>query len=470
MSKKINPDEELAAQAQPIANIAFSGGGAKGAMYSGAYEALCASGQMDEWERVSGSSAGSLIATMVAFGVKPETLKEGLQEKSLLEFGERSRFIQNTNRVLTLLFRPPFRFALEWLGILEKTTIDIIPKTIFGKPLLNSNKPLGDFIDKLTTESVRDHCFSENSDSQKEFHAKLAKHLSNLDDNEADAVSNHLEKIKQKVTGQLIKEENRLTFNDLKLLRAIDPTKFKDLHITATKVEGGELKFFNSNTPDIPISLAARASSAFPGAYTRVNIDGELCSDGGILDNIPTKCFEINGKAQGRTLAMAFVDDESESAKNAIYHGGPNDANALIPKKTGLTVTLQDGFVQTFFAQGDKNLSQAENDTINNLRQNYALNTVILDSGNIHTLDLEKATEKFGELHDLGFEATLQYLLNHDMIERKFSVAKNIENASLNQIRNSLRDNMNVINDQNTSNAKSIPTNNFKSISSIKSN
>jgi len=69
------------------------------------------------------------------------------------------------------------------------------------------------------------------------------------------------------------------------------------LLITATDILKGKLKIFDSNTRLLD---AVIASSAFPGIFSPVSVDGRLYSDGGILSNFPVttiqgKCDYIIG-------------------------------------------------------------------------------------------------------------------------------------------------------------------------------
>ncbi|MCZ6902651.1 MAG: patatin-like phospholipase family protein [Rickettsia endosymbiont of Ixodes persulcatus] len=64
------------AQESPVEYIAFSGGGAKGAIYSGAYEAAKKAGILDNVKAVAGSSAGAITAAVVALGTPPERFEE----------------------------------------------------------------------------------------------------------------------------------------------------------------------------------------------------------------------------------------------------------------------------------------------------------------------------------------------------------------------------------------------------------
>jgi len=58
----------------------------------------------------------------------------------------------------------------------------------------------------------------------------------------------------------------------------------KKLFVTAVDICSGELKVFQSG----PLFKPLLASSAFPGLFSPVEIDGILYADGGILDNFPT--------------------------------------------------------------------------------------------------------------------------------------------------------------------------------------
>nr|WP_269146079.1 patatin-like phospholipase family protein [Rickettsia canadensis] len=115
------------------------------------------------------------------------------------------------------------------------------------------------------------------------------------------------------------------------------PVQYKDLVITATQEDTGELTIFNSlYTPNVEIALAYRASVSIPLVFEPVEINGKQYINGGYLDNIPTKSFKDNepefkikevtddieeitlAKKQGRTLAMAFGSGMKANANIAI--------------------------------------------------------------------------------------------------------------------------------------------------------
>ena len=57
------------------------------------------------------------------------------------------------------------------------------------------------------------------------------------------------------------------------------------LTITATEIESGNSKVFNSGQLICPIL----ASSAFPGVFTPIEIDGVFYFDGGVIDDFPVE-------------------------------------------------------------------------------------------------------------------------------------------------------------------------------------
>lgn len=72
---------------------------------------------------------------------------------------------------------------------------------------------------------------------------------------------------------------NDLTIGELK----------NELFITATEITRGKLRIFN---PQTKVTDAILASSAFPGVFSPVNVQGKMYSDGGILNNFPVNIIQ----------------------------------------------------------------------------------------------------------------------------------------------------------------------------------
>lgn len=63
----------------------------------------------------------------------------------------------------------------------------------------------------------------------------------------------------------------------------------QELFITATDISRGRLRVFNQHTR---VTDAILASSAFPGVFSPVLVQGKLYSDGGILNNFPVNIIQ----------------------------------------------------------------------------------------------------------------------------------------------------------------------------------
>lgn len=192
--------------------------------------------------------------------------------------------------------------------------------------------------------------------------------------------------------------------------------QYKDLVITATQQETSELTIFSSvDTPNVEIALACRASASIPIVFEPVEIDGKKYVDGGYRDNIPTKYFKGNepefdtkevtddmeeitlAKKQGRTLAMAFGVGMEADANIAIYSAKKLESPSDIVK------FLADVLFKTLAKVGGKfKYTETLKETNEQLREN-ALNTVVLDTAGIDTLDFKDAQKYSDYLHIKGY-------------------------------------------------------------------
>lgn len=355
------------AQEAPIEYIAFSGGGAKGTIYSGAYAAAKESGIFDGVKAVAGSSAGAITAALAALGTSPKKFEE---------------ISKNTN-LQSLLGKKGFSAGIVQLN--------------------KDGKPLYDLLESTIKENIGN--FLQRSD------------IINVKDDKA------LDELRERYQNQ-----GKIYFKDIALLRQYDPAQYKDLVVTAVQKDTGELTIFNSfDTPNVEIALACRASASIPLVFEPVEIDGKLYVDGGYRDNIPTKYFSGNepefdvkdvsddieeitlAKKQGRTLAMAFGSDMDASANIAIYSAKKFNSPGEIVK------FLVDILFKTIARVGGKfKYTETEIATSEELREN-ALNTVVLNTQGVSTLDFNDAQKYADYLHIKGYCQTREYLDNHQL-------------------------------------------------------
>ena len=78
-------EELIEAQNQPFKCAVFSGGGAKGNIYSGVHESLSDSGVLEGLEAVAGSSAGAITAAVIATGISKGCLRKQIYQIYLVK-------------------------------------------------------------------------------------------------------------------------------------------------------------------------------------------------------------------------------------------------------------------------------------------------------------------------------------------------------------------------------------------------
>ena len=103
-----------------------------------------------------------------------------------------------------------------------------------------------------------------------------------------------------------------ITFKQLKKI-----SKYR-LIITASNISRSAPKYFSAkDTPDFPILTALRISGGYPFAFTPVEIDGELYSDGAIISPIASSI--ITKKDRNNTLAILCSRPTAEIKIESIY-------------------------------------------------------------------------------------------------------------------------------------------------------
>ena len=397
-------EEVIAAQNQPFKCASFSGGGAKGAIYSGAHEALAKGGILKNLEAVAGSSAGAMTAAMIATGISSEKYKQITKDTNLKGLLGEGFLVNKDGKPLLNLLKNTIRSNIS--EFLENVNVT----DLCNQRLQEINKQ------KSSLESL-------TPSEQKEFLEELARQeniLLNVISSDGKAI--------QDIKEKSLDPEGKILFKDLALLRVLAPETFKDLVVTATRRDTGDLEIFDSrNTPDVEIALACRASASIPIVFEPVKINGKEYVDGGYRNNIPLNHFNKekatdpkdisddlvaiqSAKKTGRTLALAFGSGMDDSANVAIYSSQEKIVN---PGK--LVKFLMDVVFKALARVGGIfKYSEEENKTFEDLREN-ALNTVVLDTGDVGTLSFDLAQEKAEYLHIKGFMQTSRYLDNHDI-------------------------------------------------------
>lgn len=264
-----------------IERIVCSGGGAKGIVYPGAYQAMIDTGLFNQVKEISGVSAGAISATFMALGIRP------LSYRRLL-------FKTNLNDLMGEKIGRFFRKNTPGVSCITK-----------------DGKALEDFLRYHIAKTIKATILSLALDKE----AKLDEDLKKI-----------LEKLKE--------TQPCIRFKDLAILAQHFPHSFRQLNISAIKFPTGELQVFNSElTPDVEIALACRASASIPVLLQpislAINEKTEIFLDGGLYENLPTDYFDLqqdhtfekNTKRE-QTLVFAFgegLDNNQNPVFQALY-------------------------------------------------------------------------------------------------------------------------------------------------------
>ena len=93
--------------------------------------------------------------------------------------------------------------------------------------------------------------------------------------------------------------------------------------IVASDVGAGAPFVFSAlDTPDLPLALACRASSAVPFVYAPVNLRGKVLADGGMTNNIPVSLLKNDGLplSLGGDLRVGIdVDEPATFATSPLW-------------------------------------------------------------------------------------------------------------------------------------------------------
>jgi predicted acylesterase/phospholipase RssA len=263
---------------------AFEGGGVKGAAYAGAYEEAAAAGI--RFSEVAGSSAGSVVAALIAAGASACSLRTRMLGTDFAGLVKPPQLDEAPYRTSGL----PFCYAAalrigkgKWLDAIESGG-------------LHSSRALYDWIE----QNLRD---------------VLAEQGRNL-------------------------PERPIHFSDLTL----------PLYIVATDVAQKQPKLWSRDTtPDESVALAVQSSCAIPMFFQPVTTGVSVLIDGGAVSNLPTFVFPPQKGHHGRFAekTLAFRLKSKPSSQSTEFKGALDYAlsvaSTLVTSATQIQQSLQDG-------------------------------------------------------------------------------------------------------------------------------
>ena len=297
----------------PITSLVLSGGGAKGAAYPGAIQALEAQGKLEGIRTLSGSSAGAITAALLAAGMNASEFKALSDEMDFI----------------SLLDSPIKKISLaqHMSGETGKTIAGVLEKLKLGK-LGSFVQLLSNLLPRLKSDAVPLERILKQESSRSVL-AQLKAHPELATRPEVASIRQRLE------------QGGGVTFGDLALLgRHIPP--IKELNITGTGMFDGrpQMILFNASlTPDMEIARAAHISGSFPVVFSRPEeqhqpflAQGERLSlqDGGVMLNVPVPELihpETRGAsiAEHENLILKFEEEGGKPADRGTRKGAIAD-------------------------------------------------------------------------------------------------------------------------------------------------
>lgn len=247
-------------------DLVFEGGGAKGMVFVGACEEFFGRGHT--FDRLLGTSAGAITATLLAAGYTPKEMLDALGEKG-----------NDGKSVFTTFMGPPARFeAAELKASATRRLLDAVDFTF-----------VPDFIEKKVHESLVRAL--EASDS--------FRHVLGLVERGGwFGADRFVEWLRTKLDAGTWKDGKR-RFSGMTLQQFFDATGV-ELSMVASDTTDGSILVLNHHTaPDCPIVWAVRMSMSIPlvwdeviwqagwGQYRGREIADDAIVDGGLLSNFP---------------------------------------------------------------------------------------------------------------------------------------------------------------------------------------
>ncbi|WP_233459480.1 patatin-like phospholipase family protein [Pseudomonas bijieensis] len=284
---------EVTMNRPPITDLVLSGGGAKGAAYSGLVEALEANGLMGNIRTISGSSAGAISAAVLASGMSHACFDQILDDIPL------TSLLDSTHPIVKTLQNAWSKLGEKLKSVpLAQLLCDLLPR------LGSKGIPLENLIREKSCAALLQRC-----------------------DDHSEPLS---EKAQQAIAN--VRQNQYVTFADLAVLSKEIP-QIKTVEITGTAMfeEGTQLVVFSEKTtPNMDIAVAALISASLPVVFSKPTqqglpfqqndekrIETTAFADGGILNNTPVPdiynpATSMSPIPDSESLILVFESEESD--------------------------------------------------------------------------------------------------------------------------------------------------------------
>ncbi len=277
--------------------LIFEGGGARCVAHIGALKALERKGVTIRG--VAGTSAGALIAALVAAGYKSEELYSAEGETAgtspiLQSVGlrvARDLFRRRDQIALAAVIRPLLsagRWAIAAVGLLA--VLGLLGAGYWAQTCLPCGLVLAAVEIALLLLGGR----------------RLLSGLASL-----DRLHAMLDEALRRRLGIDGEDKRSVTFRDLR-------ERGRSLRIVATNVDRRTLRLFSDKTtPDVSVADAVTASMAMPVVFKPWRIDGERHIDGALVSNLPVWTFDEERQLFPDAWTIAFEIADAHSMSDA---------------------------------------------------------------------------------------------------------------------------------------------------------
>jgi predicted acylesterase/phospholipase RssA len=238
----------------------------------------------DGLRSIAGTSAGSIVASMIACNVSAQDAEEFLNKRSLVDLVSRESLHHDVQKIPNVSFGSGLyegTFFMESINDQYVQSIKSFLQDSLSFDLLSNSQNLYDRINGL----------------------------SNLELEEKVTFLELVEEIKKYEPTNPQSTTPLINFDHLRILNKLDPSKFKDLTITGYDVTNKEVVYFNAAThPEMPIAVAVRISSSIPPMFKSVHYYGKVFVDGGAGSKIPSERFLSSHESLIKKMPSALKD------------------------------------------------------------------------------------------------------------------------------------------------------------------
>lgn len=289
----------------PTKHLVLSGGGTKGYVLPSYIKTLDDSIHfISDLEEIAGSSAGAMMAFLLASGIPIAQI-----ETKYNALGFRDPLLDCNNKA----FHESFTFTA---GSEKQYSATQLMYTMHQDSVKSALDELTPFIT------------SHKAVDKYEKYEALSKEFGK------DPIDKFFKRAKKQF-------DLGLTFRELAILHAINPKRFKLLHITGTKHSDLNTQYYayNDHYADMRCIDAVRISMAIPNVMRSIEFEGETVYDGGVSSNAPLEVFSSReGYKPFETMLLAFKKgDRTEKILHHTHDGDEISFNISWLAKQSLT-------------------------------------------------------------------------------------------------------------------------------------